>query len=79
MSNNEKPSIEQRIRDLKSKLYSHESEIGDWKIAKCNEYNMVGEKPPYDVEELHRQRQEVRDEINKLEEELEKAENGKDE
>ena len=32
MSKNE---IEQKIRDLKTKLSCQESDIGDWKIAKC--------------------------------------------
>ena len=34
MSKNE---IEQKIRDLKTKLSCQESDIGDWKIAKCED------------------------------------------
>lgn len=59
--------IEQKIRDLKSKLSSQESDIGDWKIAKCVEYSTLGLEPPYDLNELHTQRQAVRDEIAELE------------
>ena len=73
MSRNE---IEQKIRDLKTKLSCQESEIGDWKIAKCIEYSTLGMEPPYDLQELHRQRQLVRDEIGALEEELAKCKEG---
>lgn len=64
---NERGKIEQKIRDLKSKLSSQESDIGDWKIAKCIEYSTLGLEPPYDLNELHAQRQAVRDEIAELE------------
>ncbi len=66
----EKQIIEQKIRDLKSTLYSSASDIGDWKIAKCMEYSMCGETAPYDIAELNKKRQAVRDEINELEEQL---------
>ena len=69
MSRNE---IEQKIRDLKTKLSCQEAGIGDWKIAKCIEYSTLGMEPPYDLQELHGQRQLVRDEIDALEEELAK-------
>ena len=65
MSKNE---IEQKIRDLKTKLSCQESDIGDWKIATCIEYST------YDLQELHKQRQVIRDEIGALEEELAKCE-----
>ena len=38
-NNNEQNEIEQKIRDLKTKLSCQESDIGDWKIAKCIEYS----------------------------------------
>ena len=62
---------EQRIRDLQAMLSCTSSPIGDWKVAKCIEYQLSGLEPPYDVNELHTQRQAVRDEINKIQEELE--------
>ena len=34
---------------------------------KCTECSMVGEEMPYDVNELHAERQAIRDEINLLE------------
>ena len=46
MSKNE---IEQKIRDLKTKLSCQESDIGDWKIAKCIEYSTLGMESPYDL------------------------------
>ena len=36
-----KSEIEQKIRDLKTKLSCQESDIGDWKIAKCIEYSTL--------------------------------------
>lgn len=50
-----------KIKELQSEL--NES---DYKIIKCNEYKLAGLELPYDIEELHRQRQALRDEINKL-------------
>ena len=58
MSKNE---IEQKIRDLKTKLSCQESDIGDWKIAKCIEYSTLGMESPYDLQELHKQRQVIRE------------------
>ena len=65
-----KSEIEQKIRDLKTKLSCQESDIGDWKVAKCMEYSTLGLEAPYDLQELHEQRQAVRDEISALEVEL---------
>lgn len=67
MSKNE---IEQKIRDLKTKLSCQESDIGDWKVAKCMEYSALGLETPYDFQELHKKRQAVRNEIDALEAEL---------
>lgn len=55
-------NINARISDFKMQL-----EATDYKIIKCSEYSMVGEEMPYDIEELHAERQEIRDEINLLE------------
>ena len=46
----------------------------DYKIIKCYEYNLVGLELPYDISELHRSRQSMRDEINALEKELKEGE-----
>lgn len=50
-----------KIKELQSEL--NES---DYKIIKCNEYKLAGLEIPYDIAELHKQRQALRDEINKL-------------
>lgn len=63
--------IEQEIRNLQSELSSQASEIGDWKIAKCMECQALGLEMPYDLQELHEQRQAVRDKIGELEKQLE--------
>ena len=40
----------------------------DYQIIKCSECQLLGQPMPYDVAELHAQRQAIRDEINALEE-----------
>ena len=40
----------------------------DYQIIKCSECQLLGQPMPYDVAELHAQRQAIRYEINKLEE-----------
>ena len=72
MENDPKQAIRQRINDLKWKLIGMESEIGDWKVAKCQEYVLAGMECPYDIADLHAKRQAVRDEINALQSELER-------
>lgn len=39
----------------------------DYKITKCYEASLVGEELPYDIKELHSERQKIRDRINELE------------
>lgn len=70
MDYEERRKLEQQIINLKSSLESRESDIGDWKIAKAQEYILAGIECPYDIAELHAKRQAVRDEINRLREEL---------
>lgn len=38
----------------------------DYKIIKCSEYQLAGIPIPYDIAELHLQRQKLRDKINEL-------------
>lgn len=68
MDYEERRKVEQQIINLKSDLESRESDIGDWKIAKAQEYILAGIECPYDIDELHAKRQAVRDEINRLRE-----------
>lgn len=61
---------EQEIKNLESKLSNVASNIGDWKIAKCIEYQAMEMEIPYDINELHQKRQAVRDTINQLQNEI---------
>lgn len=69
--NEEIAKKEQEIRNLQSELTSVVSDIGDWKIAKCMEYQAMGMGAPYDIGKLHEQRQAVRDKIGEIEQEIE--------
>lgn len=53
---------QQRIAELKVQL-----DGTDYKIIKCSECSLAGVELPYDIAELHAQRQALRDEINELE------------
>lgn len=57
--------IQMKIASLKEKLNS-----SDYKIIKCAEYSLAGVDSPYDIAELHSERQKLRDEINVLESEI---------
>lgn len=51
-----------RIEELKTKLSE-----SDYKVIKCSEYALAEQAAPYDIAELHNERQAIRDEINELE------------
>ena len=53
------------IECLKSELQK-----SDYKVIKCAEAMAVGAEMPYNMTELHKERQALRDKINKLEEQL---------
>ena len=55
---------QQEIKELKVQLSAT-----DYKIIKCAECQLLGDEMPYDVAELHAERQAIRDEINQLEQE----------
>lgn len=63
--------IQREIEMLLNKLSSNSSDIGNWKINKIYEYRMQGKDNPYDFDELCKKRQETRDRINELQNELE--------
>ena len=56
------PTKEDQIEELKEQLAST-----DYKIIKCSECSLAGEELPYDIAELHTERQALRDQINELE------------
>ena len=60
---NDSPLNAAKIRRLKAQLSAT-----DYKVIKCAECQLLGQEMPYDVEELHAERQKIRDEINRLEE-----------
>lgn len=66
MENDIRQEHEQELLELKWHLTSHESDIGDWKIIKYQEYMLAGLQPPYDINELNARRQAVRDRINEI-------------
>lgn len=55
------PAPEQEIINLKAEL-----EETDYKVIKCYEYQLAGLEMPYDITELHTNRQVIRDKINEL-------------
>lgn len=63
-------ALEVELADCHLALRSDASEFGDWKVCKSYEYSLVGQEIPYDVNELHAQRQAIRDRIKEIEEEL---------
>lgn len=58
----DKQKIRNQISALKEELAA-----GDYKIIKCYEANLIGVELPYDVNDLHIERQKIRDNINNLE------------
>ena len=58
------------IEKLKAKLAST-----DYKVVKISECLAIGSEMPYNAQELHQQRQAIRDRINKLEMEVQGGEN----
>ena len=70
LSREEIQTRQQEIINLTSLLSSTQSDIGDWKIPKTYEARLKGEDDPYDTENLIAARQEIRDRINELQEQL---------
>ena len=66
------PTREEIIAEKQAKIESYKEQIAesDYKVIKCSEAQLMGEELPYNVAELHKQRQALRDEINKLENEI---------
>ena len=65
----ERQLIEQEIRNLESDLAA-----SDYKIIKCAECNLLGEANSYDIDSVHKERQEIRNKINELQSKLEALE-----
>lgn len=72
MKRSKQEILTKELNKLYLELSSPSSDIGDWKIAKCSEYKLLGLEIPYDLDELHSKRQAIRDRINEINEELSK-------
>lgn len=57
--------IRQNIENLKNELKD-----GDYKVNKCYEASLTKQEMPYNIQELHSQRQLLRQKINELEEKM---------
>ena len=55
-------TTQEQIAELKAKLSAT-----DYKVIKCSECQLLGLEMPYDVSELHAERQAIREQINQLE------------
>jgi len=55
-------TTQEQIAELKAQLSAT-----DYKVIKCSECQLLGMDMPYDVAELHAERQAIRDQINQLE------------
>ena len=57
-------TVQEQIAELKAQLSAT-----DYKVIKCSECQLLGLEMPYDVAALHANRQAIRDQINKLQQE----------
>lgn len=64
----DKKAVRRQILELKAELTD-----GDYQIIKCYEASLTNAEMPYNIEELHNQRQQIRDKINELETKLDNA------
>lgn len=63
--------VPHRVKTKAEKIAGLKAQLAktDYKVIKCSECQLLGQEMPYDVVELHVQRQAIRDQINELEEE----------
>lgn len=71
LTEEEKAALEkqQEIANIQGQIYVLKNLIKDtdYQIIKTYEYSLVGKDPEYDIESLHEERQQLRDQINELE------------
>lgn len=67
IENKEIDDLQAELRELRSKLQANTSDIGDWKIIKALEYQLIGQEIPYDINKLNNERQAIRERINQIE------------
>ena len=57
------------VADIRAlKAYEKDLTDSDYKIIKCYEYSLAGLEMPYDIEELHMEREKLRENIRQIEE-----------
>ena len=63
------PTKEEIISSYQAEIDALKAQIAesDYKVIKCAEAQMTSAEMPYDVEQLHTERQSLRDRINELE------------
>ena len=74
LTEEERGAIESQIRMLQSRLDAPTSDIGDWKIIKIYEARLSRARAPYHSAELKAGRQAVRNKINELQAQRQRAE-----
>ena len=57
---------DQRRKEREREQLIEELSASDYKIIKCYESSLVGSEMPYNIDSLHKERQELRDKINLL-------------
>lgn len=64
--------VVETVRGIESKIKLLQTELNneDYKIIKCMEAQLCSETLPYDIDALHTKRQQIRIEINTLQEQL---------
>lgn len=67
IENKEIDDLQAELRELRSKLQANTSDIGDWKIIKALEYQLIWQEIPYDINKLNNERQAIRERINQIE------------
>lgn len=67
------PERQEQITEIQIQIAGLKAQIDatDYRIIKAYEYSQVGLETDYDLQALHLERQELRDQINELEQELE--------
>ena len=67
IENKEIDDLQAELRELRSKLQANISDIGDWKIIKALEYQLIWQEIPYHINKLNNERQAIRERINQIE------------
>lgn len=63
------------IKAVKAQIQQFKDQLtnDDYKIVKCYEASLLSQELPYDIQELHTQRQSLRNQINELEKQIANA------